>query len=108
MRKRLTKGIRSGKIFAESHDSLGDFTTPMFESRSKLTSGSYRNHRFECAPWGSVGAQRAEAPGFTLVELLVVITIVGVLASLLSTAFNNTRSRGQRISCINNLRQLQL
>jgi prepilin-type processing-associated H-X9-DG protein len=37
----------------------------------------------------------------------VVVFIVGVLAALLSTAFNNTRARGHRISCINNLRQMQ-
>src|SRR5262245_2930032 len=78
----------------------------MFESRSKLTSGRYR-YRGEPAPGGSVGFRRTGLAAFTLLELLVVVFIVGVLAALFSTAFNNTRARGHRISCINNLRQMQ-
>jgi prepilin-type N-terminal cleavage/methylation domain-containing protein/prepilin-type processing-associated H-X9-DG protein len=45
---------------------------------------------------------------FTLIELSVVILIIGILASLLSTAFNNTKSKGQKVSCLNNLKNLQL
>lgn len=45
---------------------------------------------------------------FTLVELLVVIFIIGVLASLLSTAFSNTRASSLRVSCMSNMRQLQM
>src|SRR5262245_43048688 len=43
---------------------------------------------------------------FTLVELLVVITIIGMLVALLLPAVNAARAAGQKAKCQNNLREL--
>lgn len=48
------------------------------------------------------------ARAFTLVELLVIISVIAILAGLLFSTFNSARNKAKRATCLNNLKQINL
>jgi prepilin-type N-terminal cleavage/methylation domain-containing protein len=48
----------------------------------------------------------ARSKGFTLVEIMIVVAIIGLLATIAIPNFVRARLKAQQSACINNLRQI--
>ena len=66
----------------------------------------WKDHEMRRFQFGRCGSRLPD--GFTLVELLVVITIIGALVMLLLQAIQSARESARKVQCENNIRQVGL
>lgn len=50
---------------------------------------------------------KTKQAGFTLVEIMIVVAIIGMLAAIAIPSFMRARTTSQKNACINNLRQIE-
>ncbi|MGB7581193.1 MAG: type II secretion system protein [Sedimentisphaerales bacterium] len=77
---------------------------PVLHSSSDLSSEALQGRRMEGRP----AHRSVSEDGFTLVELLVVISIIALLMAILLPALARARELGKRAVCMDNLKQLQI
>lgn len=73
---------------------------------TRCTSAAVRRHKSRGSPTRSVPAGRQRSAGFTLLELLVVITIMAILMGILMPVFAGVIEQARQTTCLSNLRQI--
>ncbi len=71
---------------------------------AKLFSGLFPAHSRGRSPF--FAQKSCHRDGFTLVEVMIVIVIIGILASMMAAAVNTAKEKARQTDCMSNLRQI--
>ena len=94
--------VARAKILAMMHSRRGDGgKTP-----GSLSSSTENVSAMVTCTWEVWRSRTNPRHGFTLVELLIVVSIIGLLVALLMPAVDSAREAGRRAQCANNLHQM--
>jgi prepilin-type N-terminal cleavage/methylation domain-containing protein len=51
--------------------------------------------------------RKSKTSGFTLIEIMIVVALIGLLATMATPTWVRARTRSQTNTCVNNLRQIE-
>ena len=71
----------------------------MANARARANKASFKTVKF-------TKTKTSRKTGFTLVEIMIVVAIIGLLATIAIPNFVRARLKAQQAACINNLRQI--